>query len=156
MVVAALGVGLGLGLGFVPSPVNGTWPQGKIEGPPLPDTSGKDKGCSTLRSGQPHAASTVQVFPRIRATSAHPLRSVSVAVRYVTGYVGSDGADLAIFASVVGKETSQANPNLLNLSNLTQHSFDACHQQRCYSPALTGTATFETPVVGDVQLELRF
>ena len=77
-----------------------------------------------------------------------------MAVRYVTGYVGSDGADLAIFASVVGKEPSQAN--LLNLSNLTQHSFDACHQQRCYSPALTGTATFETPVVGDVQLELRF
>ena len=75
-----------------------------------------------------------------------------MAVRYVTGYVGSDGADLAIFASVVGKEPS----NLLNLSNLTQHSFDACHQQRCYSPALTGTATFETPVVGDVQLELRF
>ena len=141
-------------LPFLPTAFNGTWPQGKMDGPALTDNSGKDKGFITLRSGQPHAASTVQVFPRIRATSAHPLRSVSVAVRYVTGYVGSDGADLAIFASVVGKEPSQAN--LLNLSNLTQHSFDACHQQRCYSPALTGTATFETPVVGDVQLELRF
>ena len=78
-----------------------------------------------------------------------------MAVRYETGYVGSDGADLALFASVVGKEHSAQRP-ALNLSNLTQYSFNACHQQRCYSPALTGTATFETPVVGDVQLELRF
>eukprot|EP01051_Picozoa_sp_SAG22_P009227 SAG22_NODE_754_length_7443_cov_4.952478_4_plen_471_part_00 len=146
-------------LPFLPTAFNGSWPAGKMDGPAVTDNSEKDRGFITLRSGAPKQSSAVLVYPKIRATAAHRLKSVGVRVRYETGYTGFNGPNLTIVATVDGDGSATATTaaaTLLSHKNLTGYSFDKCHEQRCYSPPLAGTGTFGTPAVGDVQLEIMF
>ena len=139
-------------LPFVPTAFNGSWPAGKMDGPAVTDNSAKDNGFVVLRSGSPQTSSTVLVYPKIQATRAYPLKSVSVGIRYETGYVGSNGPDV----TVVAVSDTTKTKTILSRTNLTGYSFNACHEQRCYSPTLNGTASFDAALDGDVQLEIHF
>ena len=137
-------------LPFLPTAFKGNWPPGQMNGPAVTDNSQKDDGFITIRSGSPNVTSTVLILPKISTPtkSSHRLAGISVGVRYETGYAGVHGADLTIVAT---STAGGGQPTvLLEEKNLTGYAFNDCHEKRCYSPVLNGSAVIK-PVA---QLEL--
>jgi len=93
----------------------------------------------------------VVVYPKIQASKQHPLQGVSVALRYETGYVGFNGPDVNILAIA-----ATASETILSRGNLTGYAFNDCHEQRCYSPLINGTVSFDAALEGEVSLEIHF